>query len=179
MFAWKFCNHDGDWKEAILFILRHRHELGLPYAFETVIGSMYLAIDQGDMLICRDADNRPVAVMASTLGTDIGEYLDVENMEVLIVFTIKEHRGSRLFAEGLARLADRAKAAEVRHVMFYASPEAGHRKLFGKFASREDTVEKACGMLDLYRVSANDLISYAQNMHRQEKENEEHVHSNP
>ncbi|MFD0715816.1 hypothetical protein [Paenibacillus sp. GCM10027626] len=176
MLTWKSCSDDGDLAEAILFILGRRHELGLPYAFETVIGSLYLAIDQGDIMLCRDAGNRPVAVIVSTLGTDTGEYADVENMEVLIAFTVKEHRGSLLFADGLARLADRVKASGVRHVMFYAAPQADYRRLFGKFASREDTVEKACGMLDLYRVSANDLIRYAQTIHRQEKE--EHVYSN-
>jgi len=167
MNTWTICQDDGDVEDAILFLLSRRHELSLPYAFETVIGSLYLSVTQGEFLLCRDECRRPVAVVVYTCGTDLGEYHDVENVEVLIAFADQEHRGTRLFARGLALLTDRVRAVGGSRVMFYTAPQPGYRKLFGKFAAYQDTMEKACGLLDCYSVQTNDLATFTATLCRQ------------
>lgn len=154
---WLLCMGDEEWDEAVLFLLSHRHELGLPYAFETVVGSLCMAAEQGGMLICREENGAIVAALAYTSGTAEGEYDDVWNMELLFAFVLKERRGSGLFGQGMERLAHQAMESRTGEIWFYAPPKAEFRELLGQYAERCETVHKACGPLDLYVIAALEL----------------------
>ncbi|MBW7475861.1 hypothetical protein K0T92_14030 [Paenibacillus oenotherae] len=147
----------------ITFLLEHYSELNLPYSFPVALSYMASPVlMREEAILCFDQNDEIAGALGFIYGTGEQQYQDVHVVQLQVVFLQEEHRGTRLFLEGLQYLAQYLAALErkITEIRFWAPSQSELRQLFGKLAERVASSKTEGGEIDAYRASLDQWLAY-------------------
>ncbi|WP_127579974.1 hypothetical protein [Paenibacillus koleovorans] len=163
MSSWSIAEEEMDHEAVVKLFIANHDKFGLPYPFGSLVRTINYCLYYKTLLLCRDDDGNAAGMALFLLGTEEDNYKDLSKIEIFSVFLLPDYRCGRMFMQGLQEVARLlALYGTVDTIAFYVQPGHVTAKLFKKFARIEQTVERNCGLLDLYTVQSPDLQRYVQ-----------------
>ncbi len=162
MIQWMTAGSERMREEGVRFLCRHAEDLGVPYKWSTVVNSLHNAIRDEGFMIGVNEQGLVRGVLAYTFGTGEDDYEDRTRMEIHLLYLESGYRGRTELVEVLDALAEREMELPqpIVEIGFYCKPTDGYRRLFGKFATVDNTKEHPCGLLDFYLTTPDRIMQY-------------------
>ncbi|MCP1132497.1 hypothetical protein NKT34_04290 [Paenibacillus polysaccharolyticus] len=156
------------------FLLAHYSELNMPYSFSTTLGYISSPLFMtGSTILCFDDEDETAGAFGFIHGTGEHNYEDQHVIQLQVAFVVSQHRGSRIFIEGLRFLVQHLdeyadEVVPVEEIRFWALHEVSMHRLFSKFAARMSSTTVEAGMLNAYAVKLVELRAYLASFERED-----------
>ncbi|TXC92156.1 hypothetical protein FS935_07180 [Metabacillus litoralis] len=163
----KRCSTDDDFAKVSLFILERKHDIHQAYTTMDIVELVYSYVTEGHILQAIDESNQIMGAAAYYHGTTEKKFTDKEVAFVDIAIFDREHRGTRLFLNGLRFMVEHImnEHPDVEELRLAALSENSYLcRLYSKFTtftySRESTLGEEivfCGKINKISTILNKL----------------------
>ena len=162
-YYFSICASEFYQQKYVEFLLENYEQLQLPYAFPVALSYIVSPILMThESFLCFNDDDEVVGAFGCIYGTGEKEYEDTDIVQIQVIFLADQYRGTLLFARALHFFTEYLEQLdrEVKELRFWAPADASLHKLFAKIATKTAFAHTEHGMLDEYRCSPSDLLTY-------------------
>lgn len=154
------CVTDDDFARASLFVMTYKKDLHPAFTTMDTVSLLYSYMTEGHLLQSVDEHGRIVGVLAYYHGTPEEGFGNADVAFADMVLFDRDHRGTRLFIEGLRFWAGEVERAhpEVQELQFAALEENSYLcRLYAKFAEPRWEREGKIGKERVFCVKLHSL----------------------
>jgi|GEM_PF-1855181 len=165
MIQWLNVVKEKEKEMGVRFLCRNAENLGVPYKWSTVLFSLICSLSDEGFMIGIDGKGQVRGALAYTFGTGEDDYQDRNRIEVHLLYIDEGARSLTGLADTIHAFSQQVLGLlqHISEIGFYCDATDHNRRLYGKFAMRQNTKLHACGMLDFYTVTPESLRQYTEN----------------